>query len=1012
MKIKFSILLASCLMLVSLPHQAQTIRVTNMIPVTMSNETGQDSEPNLTVNPLNPNIIVGTAFTTNPTGATATAPIFITQDGGATWVLNNIVPSNNGNTGDITVGLSPNNVLYAGILTGGYTGADAPQMQILRDNTYLAAGAMTNLLSRGNEDQPYLFAITPLRGALMGNDVLYTGHNDFNAAAGRTASIEQSLNIATAAPPAGLTTIRLETRTTNGQDGPPIRPVAHPNGTVYAIFYRRTASAGATRTGDVIVVRDDNWGQGATPFTSLLDPGDGLAGRRVAAGISWTWNAGSAMGQERLGDRASIAVDPTDSRIVYIAYIDTPGGGNSATIHVRRSTDSGANWSADLLTINNAIVPQLAVSIRGAVGLLYQQHTGVAPNQRWETHFRQSDNGGTTWGDFTLSNTPSNTPARVFGPYLGDYAGLVAVGKDFYGIFSANNTPNNANFPNGVNFQRNVNAATSTLRNQTNTGDVAASIDPFFFRVQQIAADQDFYVRDWTNSSTDCDGGLEPSTNPVFYSTSDVWNRRSDTPGTFSASDQPENLNPQPTTLGANYAFARVHRKATGATNTVTLHFLKSEFGTGSNYEHANTLPDPTLTFAAGDIVKTMTNGYQWNLNAATSTHVCLAVEISTATDPIVNPSLFGRAPGWPTTDLAVIYDNNKGQRNLGVYTGEGGEREASTFFAIVHNAATFTRDITLEMFPSKSLIALQKRPRIGFVSSEKEVNIAEGNMLVLRGMQPGENRWIAVEIDPLPIGFKESVSVEFVEYKDKLPIDGFTIQFVRGAQRQVLIENLSLHSANFARLAHLFRIKEAEEESKLAIKLLELKPDTAAYASFMKARQKKMNNIISSLLTAQRGSDPFGLQAAHRKLGELIAGAAGLDFVLPAHRKFNHVLDAYLTFLSKENGDVADILQTVRWQKALYEQRPALRRVEGSKDLLDASKEFEERFVSGRAEYKEYSVFIEKIADVLKNTATSSAFANLDLDAMLSRIRAAQADPQRLQKAHRDFLTAVSAAL
>jgi len=32
----------------------------------------------------------------------------------------------------------------------------------------------------------------------------------------------------------------------------------------------------------------------------------------------------------------------------------------------------------------------------------------------------------------------------------------VAVGKDFYGIFSAGNTPNQANFPNGIKYQRNA----------------------------------------------------------------------------------------------------------------------------------------------------------------------------------------------------------------------------------------------------------------------------------------------------------------------------------------------------------------------------------------------------------------------------------------------------------------------------------------------------------------------------------------------------------------------------
>ena len=56
---------------------------------------------------------------------------------------------------------------------------------------------------------------------------------------------------------------------------------------------------------------------------------------------------------------------------------------------------------------------------------------------------------------------PANTPAPAFLPYIGDYDHLMAVGKNFYGIFSANNTPDMTNFPNGVTFQRNIDVGTT-----------------------------------------------------------------------------------------------------------------------------------------------------------------------------------------------------------------------------------------------------------------------------------------------------------------------------------------------------------------------------------------------------------------------------------------------------------------------------------------------------------------------------------------------------------------------
>jgi len=83
----------------------------------------------------------------------------------------------------------------------------------------------------------------------------------------------------------------------------------------------------------------------------------------------------------------------------------------------------------------------------------------------------------------TLANVPADTPIADFDPYLGDYAHLMAVGQDFYGIFSANNTPKKSNFPNGVVYQRNANWTTNALLGVDNTKPVGISIDPFFFKV-------------------------------------------------------------------------------------------------------------------------------------------------------------------------------------------------------------------------------------------------------------------------------------------------------------------------------------------------------------------------------------------------------------------------------------------------------------------------------------------------------------------------------------------------
>src|SRR5205823_3373800 len=100
---------------------------------------------------------------------------------------------------------------------------------------------------------------------------------------------------------------------------------------------------------------------------------------------------------------------------------------------------------------------------------------------------------------------------------IGDYACLIAVGKDFYGAFSGDNAPDSANFPNGVVYQRHhvMGAPGQLFADAAHTTSVATSIDPFFFRVTAIPAEDDFYVRDWTDSASSGDTGLEPSMHPV-----------------------------------------------------------------------------------------------------------------------------------------------------------------------------------------------------------------------------------------------------------------------------------------------------------------------------------------------------------------------------------------------------------------------------------------------------------------------------------------------------------------
>jgi hypothetical protein len=189
-----------------------------MIPRVLSGESNQDAEPNIAVNPENPLEIVGSAFTPSPTGG-ALAPIFVSTDGGATWTLRNVVPGNGSlGTGDISIGFAAaGGVLYAGTLNG-TTG----RLNILRGTSAGSTAAMATLVDRAKEDQPWVVAGSIVASGAR-RDRVFIGNNNFNQPVGRTATVDVSLDAATAAAPAGFTPRQVERRTTSGQNGPPVR---------------------------------------------------------------------------------------------------------------------------------------------------------------------------------------------------------------------------------------------------------------------------------------------------------------------------------------------------------------------------------------------------------------------------------------------------------------------------------------------------------------------------------------------------------------------------------------------------------------------------------------------------------------------------------------------------------------------------------------------------------------------------------------------------------------------
>lgn len=919
------------------------LSVVNVIPATLSGETRQDSECSVAVNPVDPRQVALTAFTVDP-AASGNAPIFVSTDGGATWALNVCVPGGNV-TGDISVRFGgATGELYAGILRG-----DNSNLNILRAATFPPVGPMDVLINRSGPDQPWVE--TGWVGASgTTQDRVYVTMNT------GTAEAQFSLDAATGTPPAGFgAAVDIEARA--GSNRPSVRSTVHRSGVVYGLFV-------GVRPGgsDIVVVRDDNWG--SSGWTSLVDPGDGVAGRRLATGVTVP-PVGTLLGSVRVSSRLAIAVDPRDARRVYVAWCD--GAVTAASpfrLHLRRSDHGGATWTGDLLTVDNVTNPGLAVNVRGTVGLLYQQLTTPAAGSRWETHLVVSDDRFTTVRADMIVATVRDL-GGTFQPTIGDYANLIAVGKDFHGAFCGHNQPVAANFPSNVTYLRNTDWPNQRLLANDGVTVVANSIDPFYFHFTDVEPHQDFYVRDWTDSPTSGDNGVEPSSHPAFWATPDVWNRRGTSPGAFP-NDQPDN---EPAgngggAIGENWAFARIRRRApapSGGATTVSSHFLVSKLGTGSNFADASSAdpdlsfpdPDPTVTFNAADVGPVTTTPFHWHLNPVSSSHLCLAVEISSPDDPYVGQSLRGRAPGWPGQDLEILDDNNKAQRNLGlsVTPARGVESCEVALFGVVHNAATMRRDLVLEYEVPESVRRRVKKVAIEATRIRRSAAKARGR-IVLDGMEPGENRWLGVSFRP-PTGRVGEIDVVHVfELAGAAPVNGFSLGTRLGSRPEALRHAIERHRSVFTRLQHGWQVDAAEVEVEAAVAALRKLPTPARWIGRLRDRWEAIGGMLLGVVGED---DPLAVAAAVRR-AKTAMGTRAADALVCLGALIER-MDLALTLRELAVGDRADILQTARWQAELFER--AFQHDQASVRLAEAARTFVDAYGARRAGEDEYTAML-----------------------------------------------------
>ena len=516
--------------------QAYRFKIVNLITANQNDETNNDTEPNIAVNPANPNIMAASAFTSSPNRVRpdgtlicdtfpcpmiinpanyrhvymcdCRAPIYLSTDGGETWVLKDVLPSNNGITHDITLAFSEAGYLYAAILKGCQFGRpdinsannNLKGFTILRSlsalNTTDSVETLSQLLPIDNRlgikyDMPWVIAKTasnpsansPVDSSL---DHVFVGINNFSKARtqnrnnpdsnGQSATVLVCNNGASSNEMANdFTDFLIETQPQYDKNPAGIRLAAHESGKVYAIFYRvitRTPLPDrlAVERCDVVIVRDDNFGR--TQFSNLTSgdtTGPPIKGKVIEHGVTLplhylSGSFGYLEGNRLTGSDIAIAIDPNNPNHVFAAWCSLDhnalGDPQYYTLHFRHNTNGGVgDWLTidnSLTNIKNAFNPAIAITNDGRVGFLYQQLTN---ENWWETHFvmaqireDRTDRNPTNrrfdpihdWVLSRFQKTEMETLPNSNRRWLSDYLDLQAVRNTFYGVFAAINTPDSS----------------------------------------------------------------------------------------------------------------------------------------------------------------------------------------------------------------------------------------------------------------------------------------------------------------------------------------------------------------------------------------------------------------------------------------------------------------------------------------------------------------------------------------------------------------------------------------
>jgi hypothetical protein len=227
--------------------------------------------------------------------------------------------------------------------------------------------------------------------------------------------------------------------------------------------------------------------------------------------------------------------------------------------------------------------------------------------------------------------------------------------------------------------------------------------------------------------------------------------------------------------------------------------------------------------------------------------------------------------------------------------------------------------------------------------------------------------------------------------------VNGFGMGARLASLPDVFRSKLEVHRSVFARMSAYFKPDAGEKNADAAAKLAGDKNlNEAAYVAFMRSQLSTMQRAL------QQGKGPFSIGETLKNFA-MVVDDGQADAISVAHSCLLQRTDAFLTMRLLAKGDVADILQNVRWTRDLYTKAPRLSKLGCAPDLRASCSRFISEYGLRKQTNRNYPELVKQIAECLSSTAAALGDQTLRQDAQ--QLSQHYEDLRGLQKAHRDLL-------